>query len=83
MLNQPVQRMRLLGREQAPGHRLEPIRRQGPLAAAHRRGGAVKQAASRLRRRYRELLREEIAETVAGPEEVAEEIRNLFSALQL
>lgn len=45
--------------------------------------GAVKQGASRLRRRYRELLREEIAQTVASPEEVTEEIHNLFSALQL
>jgi RNA polymerase sigma-70 factor (ECF subfamily) len=45
--------------------------------------GAVKQAASRMRRRYRELLREAIAQTVAGPEEVEDEIRNLFAVLQL
>lgn len=43
--------------------------------------GAVKTAAHRLRRRYRELLREEIAETVASPEEVDDEIRSLFEAL--
>ena len=43
--------------------------------------GAVKVAAHRLRRRYRELLREEIANTVAGPEEVEEELRELFAAL--
>ncbi len=43
--------------------------------------GAVKVAVHRLRQRYREVLREEIAETVAGPEEVEEEIRALFSAL--
>jgi RNA polymerase sigma factor (sigma-70 family) len=43
--------------------------------------GAVKVAAHRLRRRYRELLREEIANTVAGPEEVEEELRQLFAAL--
>jgi RNA polymerase sigma-70 factor (ECF subfamily) len=43
--------------------------------------GAVKVAAHRLRRRYRELLREEIAHTVAGPEEVEEELRLLFAAL--
>jgi RNA polymerase sigma-70 factor (ECF subfamily) len=42
---------------------------------------AVKTAAHRLRRRYRELLREEIAHTVASPEEVDEEIRSLFAAL--
>jgi RNA polymerase sigma-70 factor (ECF subfamily) len=39
---------------------------------------AVKTAVSRLRRRYRELLREEIAHTVSGSAEVEEEIRHLF-----
>ena len=43
--------------------------------------GAVKVAAHRLRARYRELLREEIANTVAGPEEVEGELRELFAAL--
>jgi RNA polymerase sigma-70 factor (ECF subfamily) len=43
--------------------------------------GAVKVAAHRLRQRYRELLREEIAHTVAGPEEVEEELTHLFAAL--
>jgi RNA polymerase sigma-70 factor (ECF subfamily) len=43
--------------------------------------GAVKVAAHRLRQRYRELLREEIANTVAGPEEVEEELQQLFAAL--
>jgi len=38
-------------------------------------------AAHRLRQRYRELLREEIAHTVAGPEEVEEELKHLFAAL--
>ena len=42
---------------------------------------AVKTAVSRLRRRYRELLREEIAQTVTRPSEVEEEIRHLFAAL--
>jgi len=40
---------------------------------------AVKMAVQRLRKRYRERLRAEIAHTVAGPEEVEEEIRYLFS----
>ena len=44
---------------------------------------AAKQAGSRMRRRYRELLREEIAQTVEGPGEVDDEIRNLFAILQL
>ncbi len=44
---------------------------------------AAKMAAHRLRRRYRELLREEITETVSGPDEVEAEISNLFATLQL
>ena len=44
--------------------------------------GAVKTAVHRLRRRYRELLREEIAQTVADPADVDEEIRDLFAALR-
>ena len=40
---------------------------------------AVKMAVHRLRARYREILHAEIADTVAGPEEVEEEIRHLFS----
>jgi RNA polymerase sigma factor (sigma-70 family) len=43
--------------------------------------GAVKVAVHRLRQRYRELLRDEIAQTVADPAEVDDEIRYLFSAL--
>lgn len=44
---------------------------------------AAKKAASRMRRRYRELLREEIAQTVEEPGEVADEIRKLFTTLEL
>jgi len=43
--------------------------------------GAVKVAVHRLRKRYRALIREEIAQTVAGPEEVETELRELFAAL--
>jgi len=43
--------------------------------------GAVKVAVHRLRQRYRELLRTEIADTVSGPDEIEDEIRNLFVAL--
>jgi RNA polymerase sigma-70 factor (ECF subfamily) len=42
---------------------------------------AVKKAAQRLKQRYRELLRAEIAATVDGPDRVDEEIRDLFAAL--
>ena len=43
--------------------------------------GAVKVAAHRMRRRYRALLREEIAQTVTSPDEIADEIRYLLSCL--
>ena len=43
--------------------------------------GAVKAAVHRLRRRYRKLLRDEIAQTVASKEQINEEIRDLFAAL--
>jgi RNA polymerase sigma-70 factor (ECF subfamily) len=42
---------------------------------------AVKQAVHRMRRRYRELFREEIAQTVAGPGEVEDELKHLFAVL--
>jgi RNA polymerase sigma-70 factor (ECF subfamily) len=43
--------------------------------------GAVKVAVHRLRQRYRDRLRGLIADTVATPEEVDDEIRDLFAAL--
>ena len=42
---------------------------------------ALKMAVSRMRQRYGELLRAEIANTVSGPEEIDEELRALFGAL--
>jgi len=42
---------------------------------------AVKKAAQRLRQRYGELLRQQVAATVDRPEQVEEEIRDLFAAL--
>lgn len=44
--------------------------------------GALKTAAHRLRRRCRELLRAEIAQTVASEEDVDEELRQLFAAVE-
>jgi RNA polymerase sigma factor (sigma-70 family) len=41
---------------------------------------AVKGLVHRLRRRFRELIRDEVAQTVAHPEEVEEEIHYLFTA---
>ncbi len=43
--------------------------------------GAVKVAAHRLRKRYRDLLRDEIAQTVEDSAAVDDEIRALFTAL--
>lgn len=44
---------------------------------------AARKSASRMRKRYGELLREEIAQTVAEPDEVEDEIRKLFASLSL
>ena len=51
-------------------------------AALEMSEGAVKVAVHRLRRRFGALLREEIAETVADPAHVDDEIRELFRALK-
>jgi RNA polymerase sigma-70 factor (ECF subfamily) len=45
--------------------------------------GAIKSAAHRLRKRCRELLREEIAKTVCTPGEIDDELRELFTSLQV
>jgi RNA polymerase sigma factor (sigma-70 family) len=44
---------------------------------------AVKQAFHRLRQRYRQLLRDEIAQTLAVPGDVEEELRHFISILQM
>ena len=43
--------------------------------------GAVRVAVHRLRQRYRTLLREEIAQTLVDPAQVADELRSLLAAL--
>lgn len=43
--------------------------------------GAIKTAVCRLRERYREYLKAEIAHTVASPSEIDEELRHLFRVL--
>jgi RNA polymerase sigma-70 factor (ECF subfamily) len=43
--------------------------------------GAVKVAVHRLRKRYRKLLRDEIAQTMVATEDVDEELRHLFAVL--
>ena len=44
--------------------------------------GAVKSALQRLRKRYRWLLRNEVAQTTASPDEVDAEIRYLLACLR-
>ena len=44
--------------------------------------GAMRVAVHRLRKRYRELLRGEIAQTLADPAQVTEELRSLQEALR-
>jgi DNA-directed RNA polymerase specialized sigma24 family protein len=65
---------------------LEPERVGGPTYAEvgrrlGRTEGAIKAAALRLRQRYGELIREEIAQTVASAGEVDEEIRYLMTVV--
>jgi RNA polymerase sigma factor (sigma-70 family) len=43
--------------------------------------GAVKVAVYRLRRRLRQILRQEIAATVSDPDEIEDEVRYLFSVI--
>ena len=43
--------------------------------------GAARVAVHRLRRRFREVFREEVAHTVAAAEDVDEEMRHLLEAL--
>lgn len=43
--------------------------------------GAARVAVHRMRQRYRQLLRDEIAQTVDTPEEIEDELRYLFAAL--
>jgi DNA-directed RNA polymerase specialized sigma24 family protein len=50
-------------------------------AALHASDGAARLAVHRLRKRFRELFREEISRTVAGPEEIQDEVRHLLKAL--
>jgi len=49
-------------------------------ARLHMTEGAVKVAVHRLRRRYRDMLREQIAQTVSTRTEVEEELRDLLAA---
>src|SRR5438105_8350878 len=59
--------------------------RSSQAEIAHELGmteNAVKQAFHRLRQRYRELLREEIAHTVMAPGDIEDELRHLIAVLR-
>ena len=62
-----------LTREEASGSYAEIVRELRLTEAS------VKQAAYRLRARYREILRAEIGKTVSSPQEIDEELRFLFA----
>jgi RNA polymerase sigma-70 factor (ECF subfamily) len=70
---------RLLKPALAPGE--ETPRYAAVAAALGMSVAAVKKAAQRLRARYGQLLREIVAATVAGPQDVDEELRDLFAAV--
>jgi RNA polymerase sigma-70 factor (ECF subfamily) len=63
----------LLGQSEAPYAKL--------AGEMHTSEGALKVAIHRLRKRYRELFRQEIADTVADPAEVDSELRYLAAVL--
>lgn len=59
--------------------------RSGYVATAERLGAteaAARQSGHRLRKRFRELLREEVAKTVADPSQINDEIQRLFKSLE-
>ena len=59
------------------GAKYEEVARELQISEA-----AAKKAASRMRARFRELLREEISQTVVEPGEIDAEIRSLFNVFQ-
>ena len=56
---------------------------QGVADQLQMTSAAARMAASRMRDRFRFLLRQEIAQTVTGEQEVDEEIHELFRAFQV
>jgi RNA polymerase sigma factor (sigma-70 family) len=61
----------------------QPDRTQAELAGElNLTPGSVKQAVHRMRKRYRQLLRDEVAQTVARPEEIDAELGELIAALR-
>ena len=93
LLEQTLNRLAMEYREADNGALFERLKdslvgdRHGPLQAEiaaelHMTENAVKQAFHRFRRRYKDLLRQEIAMTVAQPGEVEDELRHFISVLR-
>jgi RNA polymerase sigma factor (sigma-70 family) len=93
LLEQALARLRAECRENGRGAVFEALQGtldgsrvdEGLVALGERIGlseGAVKTALHRLRRRYGELLREAVAQTVVRPEDVEDELRHLLTALR-
>lgn len=61
------------------GESVIPYARSAPTLGMEE--GALRVAVHRLRKRYRELLRDEIAQTLEDPAQVADELRSLHAAL--
>ena len=59
----------------------EDIPYQDMATKLHRTEGSIRVAVHRLRRQYRKLLRDEIAQTVDGEDQIDEEMGSLFAAL--
>jgi len=92
LLERVLKRLRAESEQAGRGRRFElmkPFLDSEPSTASYARlaaelgtsEGAARVAVYRLRSRYRELLQEEIAAVVTGPDEAADEIRYLLSAL--
>ena len=90
LLEQALERLRAEGGAEANGSAFDELKgfvtgERGPMSyaeAAARLGlslSAVKSAIFRLRRRYHELVREEVEHTVAQPQEVEDELRHMLA----
>jgi len=53
----------------------------GSVAQLGMTEGAARMNLTRLRQRYRQILRSEVAQTVASPQEIEDELRHLIQVL--
>ena len=92
LLTRALSRLEAESRAAQNGERfrcLEPFLTGCPGAAAYEKvaselgmtAPSVRVAVHRMRRRFGKLLREDVAETVSGPDEVDDELRHIFAVL--